>query len=97
MYSIITDGLSPNDRLSPNDGLSPYYRCNNSVKHFQVSYESGNYHFGLVTFSSLDQFLNHFDNQPLIGGEAGKRCLGNHDMVTMYHVRNNCGIEVSVL
>ena len=48
------------------------------MKHFQVSYEGGNYHFGLVTFPSLDQFLEHFDNQPLIGGEAGKCCLGNH-------------------
>ena len=55
------------------------YRCNYSVKHFQVSYEDGNYHFGLVTFPSLDQFLEHFDNQPLIGGEAGKCCLGNHE------------------
>lgn len=85
------------DSTKDPNGFSLSVRCNNSVKHFQVSYESGNYHFGLVTFSSLDQFLNHFDNQPLIGGEAGKRCLGNHDMVTMYHVRNNCGTEVSVL
>ena len=74
------------------------YRCNNSVKHFQVSYEGGNYHFGLVTFPSLDQFLEHFDNQPLIGGEAGKCCLGNHDTCNnTYHIRNNCGIEVPVL
>jgi len=47
------------------------YRCNNAVKHFQVAYDAGKYHFGLVTFASLEQFLDHFDNQPLIGGEAG--------------------------
>ena len=46
------------------------------MKHFQVSYENGQYHFGLVTFASLEQFLDHFDNQPLIGGEAGKRYHG---------------------
>lgn len=50
------------------------------MKHYQVSYEGGNYHFGLVTFPNLEEFLNHFDNQPLIGGEAGEGCLGNHNI-----------------
>ena len=46
-------------------------RCQNAVKHFQVLYDGKHFKFGLARFSSLDEFIRHFDNQPLISGESG--------------------------
>ena len=65
-------------------------RCNNAVKHFQVTYDAGQYHFGLVTFASLDQFLDHFDNQPLIGGEAGMLFVLLSWLSVLILYRNDC-------
>lgn len=46
-------------------------RCQNAVKHFQVLYDGKHFKFGLARFSSRDEFIRHFDNQPLISGESG--------------------------
>lgn len=46
-------------------------RCQNAVKHFQVLYDGKHFKFGLAQFSSLNEFIRHFDNQPLMSGESG--------------------------
>jgi len=46
-------------------------RCEQSVKHFQIGWNGKNYQFGMGKFSSLDEFIKHFENRPLIGGESG--------------------------
>ena len=46
-------------------------RCHNAVKHFQVLYDGRHFKFGLAQFNSLNEFIRHFDNQPLMSGESG--------------------------
>ena len=46
-------------------------RCQNAVKHFQVLFDGKHFKFGLAQFNSLDEFIRHFDNQPLMSGESG--------------------------
>ncbi|XP_031563612.1 dual adapter for phosphotyrosine and 3-phosphotyrosine and 3-phosphoinositide-like isoform X2 [Actinia tenebrosa] len=47
-------------------------RCADSVKHFQIGRDGDQqYTFGMGKFSSLSEFVQHFENKPLIGGESG--------------------------
>ncbi|XP_057309550.1 dual adapter for phosphotyrosine and 3-phosphotyrosine and 3-phosphoinositide-like isoform X2 [Hydractinia symbiolongicarpus] len=46
-------------------------RCADSVKHFQIGWDGVYYTFGMGTFNSLAEFVKHFENKPLIGGESG--------------------------
>lgn len=46
-------------------------RSLNSVKHFQIGWDGSHYTFGMGRFSSLKDFVQHFQNKPLIGGESG--------------------------
>ncbi|KAK2560334.1 WD repeat-containing and planar cell polarity effector protein fritz-like protein [Acropora cervicornis] len=46
-------------------------RCANSVKHFQIGWDGSQYSFGMGTFSCLNEFVEHFENKPLIGGDSG--------------------------
>ena len=48
-------------------------RCANSVKHFQIGWDGSHYTFGMGRFSSLKDFVEHFENKPLIGGQSGKQ------------------------
>lgn len=46
-------------------------RCSSSVKHFQIGWDGTHYVFGMGKFSSLMDFVAHFEKKPLIGGESG--------------------------
>ncbi|XP_007905591.1 dual adapter for phosphotyrosine and 3-phosphotyrosine and 3-phosphoinositide isoform X2 [Callorhinchus milii] len=50
-------------------------RSKDSVKHFQVKRLETGYIFGLYTFLTLQEFRNHFADQPLIGNLAGSPVL----------------------
>ena len=50
-------------------------RCANSVKHFQIGWDGQNYEFGMGKFPNIEDFVSHFENKPLIGGDSGKNIL----------------------
>ena len=52
-------------------------RCKDSVKHFPVEFDGGNILFGKGVFSTWGEFLQHFNEKPLIGG-------GDSGMVKKY-------------
>ncbi len=35
------------------------------------------YKFGMGVYATLKEFIDHFDNQPLIAGETGKSNVNN--------------------
>lgn len=47
-------------------------RCRDSVRHFNVAVDGDQYTFGLATFHSLQEFLDHFEKQPVVAGESGE-------------------------
>lgn len=47
------------------------HRAKDSVKHFHVTRKDNAYAFGFNEFSTLQDFVNHFANQPLLGSDAG--------------------------
>jgi len=48
-----------------------YCSGQDSVKHYTVTTNDGGYKFGLAKFANLTEFLEHFQSQPLLGGESG--------------------------
>jgi len=42
------------------------------VKHFRVEVIRNKIEFGQETFRDVQSFIDHFDNCPLIGDDAGK-------------------------
>ena len=46
-------------------------RGQDSVKHYKVTASDSGYKFGLAKFPNLTEFLQHFQSQPLLGGESG--------------------------
>uniref|UniRef100_A0A667XDL5 Dual adapter for phosphotyrosine and 3-phosphotyrosine and 3-phosphoinositide n=1 Tax=Myripristis murdjan TaxID=586833 RepID=A0A667XDL5_9TELE len=46
-------------------------RAKDSVKHFHVMRKDSGYAFGFNEFASLQDFVNHFANQPLLGSDTG--------------------------
>ncbi|XP_067098994.1 dual adapter for phosphotyrosine and 3-phosphotyrosine and 3-phosphoinositide isoform X3 [Osmerus mordax] len=46
-------------------------RAKDSVKHFHVTRTSNGYTFGFNEFPSLQDFVKHFANQPLLGSDTG--------------------------
>ncbi|XP_023124228.2 dual adapter for phosphotyrosine and 3-phosphotyrosine and 3-phosphoinositide isoform X2 [Amphiprion ocellaris] len=46
-------------------------RAKDSVKHFQVTRKDSGYAFGFNKFATLQDFVNHFANQPLLGSDTG--------------------------
>ena len=42
------------------------------MKHFQIGWDGSQYRFGMGTFSCLNEFVEHFENKPLIGGDSGE-------------------------
>lgn len=50
-------------------------RSKDSVKHFQIAQVDNVYKFGITEFDSLDSLINHFANQPLLGGNSGTLVL----------------------
>lgn len=51
----------------------PFFACRakDSVKHFHVTRKDNSYVFGFNEFATLQDFVNHFANQPLLGSDAG--------------------------
>lgn len=50
------------------------HRAKDSVKHFHVTRREGDgYVFGFNKFATLQDFVYHFANQPLLGSDAGKQ------------------------
>lgn len=47
-------------------------RAKDSVKHFHVTRRDNGYSFGFNHFGTLQDFVNHFANQPLLGSDAGE-------------------------
>lgn len=52
-------------------GYSLSVRCSNSVKHFQIGWDGQHYEFGMGKFPNIEDFVSHFENKPLIGGDSG--------------------------
>lgn len=50
-------------------------RAKDSVKHFQVTRNSSGYVFGFNEFPTLQDFVNHFANQPLLGSDTGMQTM----------------------
>uniref|UniRef100_A0AAQ4PNY4 Dual adapter for phosphotyrosine and 3-phosphotyrosine and 3-phosphoinositide n=2 Tax=Gasterosteus aculeatus aculeatus TaxID=481459 RepID=A0AAQ4PNY4_GASAC len=46
-------------------------RAKDSVKHFHVTRKDNGYRFGFNEFATLQDFVNHFANQPLLGSDTG--------------------------
>lgn len=46
-------------------------RAKDSVKHFHVTRKDNAYVFGFNKFSTLQDFVYHFANQPLLGSDTG--------------------------
>jgi len=46
-------------------------RCSNAVKHYQITWDGSEYSFGMGKFQTLADFVKHFENKPLIGGQSG--------------------------
>ncbi|KAI6657257.1 Dual adapter for phosphotyrosine and 3-phosphotyrosine and 3-phosphoinositide-like isoform X3 [Oopsacas minuta] len=46
-------------------------RCFQSVKHYEISWDGIEFKFGMGTFNSVDELLEHFSNYPVIGGDSG--------------------------
>ena len=52
------------------------HRAKDSVKHFHVTRkDKDGYVFGFNKFATLQDFINHFANQPLLGSDAGMQSL----------------------
>lgn len=47
-------------------------RAKDSVKHFHVTRNDNSYVFGFNVFQSLEDFVTHFANQPLLGSDTGQ-------------------------
>lgn len=52
-----------------------WHRAKDSVKHFQVTRNSNGYVFGFNEFPTLQDFVNHFANQPLLGSDTGMQTM----------------------
>lgn len=49
-----------------------FLRCASSVKHFQIGWDGSQFKFGMGSFSNISEFVEHFENKPLIGGDSGE-------------------------
>ena len=50
---------------------SIFCRCQNAVKHFPVMRNEVAFKFGFCTFYTLEEFTEHFKQNPVIGGDSG--------------------------
>ena len=50
-------------------------RCKDSVRHHNVTVKDSKYTFGLASFDSLREFLEHFEKMPVVAGESGDKVL----------------------
>ena len=48
------------------------FRGQETVRHYQVTVRGSEYDIGYKTFSSLKEFVDHFNSQPIIAGKSGK-------------------------
>ncbi|XP_046839338.1 dual adapter for phosphotyrosine and 3-phosphotyrosine and 3-phosphoinositide-like isoform X2 [Xenia sp. Carnegie-2017] len=64
--------------------LSLSVRCANSVKHFAIGWDGQKYTFGMGKFDCLAEFVEHFENKPLIGGDSEEP--DNYDTVRIHAV-----------
>ena len=64
-------------------------KCANSVKHFQIGWNGENYIFGMGKFSNIEDFVSHFENKPLIGGETGKKLRPSLEGIVKLFVFNS--------
>ena len=46
-------------------------RCFQSVKHYEISWNGNEFKFGMGSFASVDELVEHFANYPVIGGDSG--------------------------
>ena len=46
-------------------------RCFQSVKHYEISWNGNEFKFGMGSFNSVDELVEHFTNFPVIGGDSG--------------------------
>ncbi|XP_075057331.1 dual adapter for phosphotyrosine and 3-phosphotyrosine and 3-phosphoinositide [Mixophyes fleayi] len=77
---LLTNGqdgsyLLRNSGDSATDVYSLSVRAKDSVKHFQIHQNGTSYKFGFNEFSTVEDFIQHFANQPLIGSESGTLIL----------------------
>ena len=54
-------------------------RCAESVKHYKVVWDGKQFIFGLGKFSTLEDFKEHFEHQPVVSGESGKALMNRVD------------------
>ncbi|KAJ3583567.1 hypothetical protein NHX12_019764 [Muraenolepis orangiensis] len=74
--ALLLSNGSDGSYLLRNSNEGPSYfslsvRAKDSVKHFHVQHVDQSYIFGFNQFSSLQEFVSHFANQPLLGSDTG--------------------------
>ena len=45
--------------------------CQDSVRHHDITVNGSYYTFGMASFRSAREFLDHFDSHPIVAGESG--------------------------
>ncbi|XP_078532212.1 dual adapter for phosphotyrosine and 3-phosphotyrosine and 3-phosphoinositide [Lissotriton helveticus] len=79
---LLSNGLDGSYLLRKSHEEPDFYslsvRAKNSVKHFKVEWTGSSFKFGFNEFSSLQEFIEHFANQPLIGSETGTLIVLKH-------------------
>ena len=53
------------------------------MKHFQIGWDGKQYTFGMGKFDNLSEFVEHFENKPLIGGDSGLFSV----IIIIYNIR----------
>lgn len=53
-------------------------RCFQSVKHYEISWNGDKFNFGMGSFATVDELLDHFSNFPVIGGDSGVLTMLKH-------------------
>lgn len=69
-------------------------RAKDSVKHFHVTRKDNVYVFGFNKFATLQDFVNHFANQPLLGSDAGMWNVRSSLTSTLHVTLPLCGYTV---
>ena len=57
------------------------------MKHFDISWDGHVYKFGMAEFTSIQHFVEHFENRPLLAADSG----------TQLSVTNLEGLRLSVI
>lgn len=69
-----------------------FVRAKDSVKHFHVTRRDNGYVFGFNEFATLQDFVNHFANQPLLGSDTGTH-NSSSSLTNLLQVTSLCSVS----